>query len=610
MMKISRGQWGVFRINLLGIIVILFIFPFSIFPQQKTQILDTLTVKKSKALVDTTLQDSTKQKGQISKQDTVQDILPRIKPDYTNFALAIQINDGQQYTRSREVNLNLTAPQAQEMMLGNKANLSDGQWEPFESFKKWNLIGEDENQSVFFRVRYPDSSLSKIISDEIILSSTPPVVKFQVTPDSGIAGETWFSFDATASSHQFDILLRWDWDGDGQFDTDWSESKQEAYQYRLGGGKKDVRLEVKDNSGWVISATREIVVHSRPFPDFSYAQDFENPLRITFDASGSGDYEDGNNLQYRWDLDADSLWDSDWSSEKTMTYTFQPFDKTQVVVEAKDSQGLTNIVVSPVVNNYNNMVYVPAGDFIMGHNDFEIDERPAHNVDLDAFWIDKYPVTNKLYVNFLNEFILKYPERQHDIVRFIDLADKNSKISFEAGKYLVNHTFDDHPVVNVTWFGAEAYCQFYNKRLPTEAEWEKAARGTDERIYAWGNSVDSSHANYWDSGDPFEDNPTPVGFYNGQNYNGFQTSNSPSFFGAYDMGGNVKEWVSDWYARNYYSQSPQMNPQGSLSGDKKVVRGGGYLFHIDHLRVTFRYAMPPERSASFIGFRCVKAIIK
>jgi sulfatase modifying factor 1 len=610
MMKISKGQWGAFRISLSWLIVLIFIFPFTIFPQQNTQIVDTLTIKKIGILADTTLEDLTGQIRLISRQDTVLDILPRIKPDYSNFTLVIDINDGQQYAKSKEVNLNLVAPRAQEMILGNKEDLSDGQWEPFQSYKRWALAGKDGNQSVYFRVRYPDSTLSKIISDDIILSSTPPVVKFQVTPDSGIAGETMFLFDATESSHKFDIFLRWDWDGDGQFDTEWSQSKQETYQYRFGGGKQEVRLEVKDNSGWVISSNRAIVVYSRPYPDFSNTQDFENPLKITFDASGSGDYEDGNNLQYRWDFYADSLWDSDWSMEKTITHTFEPFDEISVRIEAKDSQGLTNTFTSKVLNNFNNMVHVPAGYFIMGNNEFEIDERPAHEIYLDDFWIDKYPVTNRTYSYFLNEFVSKYPERQPDIARFIDLSDKNCKISYEIDKYIVMPEYINHPVVSVTWYGADVFCRFLGKRLPTEAEWEMAARGTDQRIYAWGNTMDSSRANYWDSGDPFEDDPTPVGFYNGQNYKGFQTNDSPSFFGVYDMGGNVKEWVSDWYLRDYYSQSPEKNPQGPPFGEKKVVRGGGYLFHPDHLRVTFRYAIPPERSASFIGFRCAKSVAK
>ena len=582
-------------------------FPHSILPQQKTQSIDSLIVIKNKLLADTTFQDSTRQLKRISNQDTVLDILPRIKPDYSNFTLVIDINDGQQYSKSREVNLNLVAPRAQEMILSNKADLSDGQWEPVQSYKRWNLTGKDGIQSVYLRVRYPDSTLSRVVKDEIILSSTPPALKFQVIPDSGIAGETVFSFDATESSHQFDVLLRWDWDGDGQFDTEWSDEKQVMNQYRFGGGKKQVGLEIKDKSGWLVSASQEITVYSRPYPDFSYDQDFENPLKITLDASNSGDYEDGNNLLFRWDLNADSLWDTDWSMEKTNTHTFDAFNEILVTVEAKDSQGITNKFTSIVVNNFYDMLYVPAGNFIMGHNEFDIDERPAHEVYLDGFWIDKYPVTNAKYTNFLNEYVKKYPGQESDISRFIDLTGGTSQIEWVAGIYSVINGFENFPVVNVTWIGANAYCQFYDKRLPTEAEWEKAARGTDERIYAWGDSVDSFHANYWSSGDPFEDNTTPVGFYNGRNYNGFQTRDSKSYYGVYDMGGNIKEWISDWYLRNYYSQSPKTNPRGPRTGEKRVVRGGGFLFHADQLRATFRYAMPPEKSANFIGFRCAKS---
>ena len=621
-MKVCCGKWGLKRYYGLGIILLLFAFPVSTFPQQKKQSIDTLAVEKNKQLVlpdslklkgiliNTTIQDSATKLKQIFKSDSTFDILQNFKPDYSNLEVKIEINNGAPYAKSQQVMLNLTAPQATEMMLGNSEDLSGSQWEPFQPYKNWTLSEQDGSQKVYFCVRYPDSTLSKTIFDEIILSSTPPVANFRVTPDSGIANETFFTFDATEITHSFDIFLRWDWDDDGKFDTDWSSTKQEMHQYRFGGGPRRIRLEVKDTGGWVVSATKEIVVYSRPYPDFTYSQDFVEPLKITFDASSSGDYEDGNNLQYRWDCNADSVWDSDWSTDKTITFKFDLINEVQVMVEAKDSQGLTNTYTLPVVNKFNDMVFVPAGDFIMGSNMFEIDERPVHEVYLDDFWIDKYPVTNQKYAEFLNEFVDKYPQREPDIAQFIDLSGQESKILYDAGKYVANSLYKHHPVVNVTWYGADAYCRFYNKRLPTEAEWEKAARGTDARIYAWGDVADSSSANYWNSGDPFDDNTTPVGFYNGQNYKGFHTSNSPSYFGAYDMGGNVKEWVFDWYLRNYYSQTPKVNPTGPQTGTRKVVRGGGYLFHVENLRVTYRYAMLPEKSANFIGFRCLKSLPK
>ena len=257
---------------------------------------------------------------------------------------------------------------------------------------------------------------------------------------------------------------------------------------------------------------------------------------------------------------------------------------------------------------FNEMVYIPAGNFIMGSEEFELDERPVRQVFLEKFWIDKYPVTNQQYADFLNQYIEMYPDRQFEIEKLINLEAESVKIILQEDRFVPVDAFENHPVVHVSWYGADAYARFYNKRLPTEAEWEKAARGIEGRIYPWGDVIDSSKANYWDSKDPFEEGTTPVGFYNGGNYQGFQTSDSHSPFGVYDMVGNVKEWVSDWYQWDYYSKSTKIDPKGPQSGVKKVVRGGGYLFHAKDLRTTLRYALKPNESTSFIGFRCASSI--
>ena len=256
----------------------------------------------------------------------------------------------------------------------------------------------------------------------------------------------------------------------------------------------------------------------------------------------------------------------------------------------------------------NEMVRVPAGNFIMGSNNAEIDERPVHIVFLDEYWINKYPITNEQYVSFLNSFLETFPERQFDIENFIHLEKKQVKIRFINNRFVTVIPYGKHPVTNVTWFGASEYAKFYNKRLPTEAEWEKAARGIDGNPYPWGEKVDSSFSNYWDSKDPFENGTSSVGFYNGQLYFGFQTSDSQSPFKVYDMVGNVKEWVSDWYKWNYYSMGEKINPRGPVNGDKKIVRGGGFLFHAEDLRTTLRNALEPNKSKHYIGFRCVTSV--
>ncbi|OQX95654.1 hypothetical protein B6I21_04345 [candidate division KSB1 bacterium 4572_119] len=262
-----------------------------------------------------------------------------------------------------------------------------------------------------------------------------------------------------------------------------------------------------------------------------------------------------------------------------------------------------NLIINP-----DEMVHVPAGNFIMGSEDFEIDERPVREVFIDEFWIDKYPVTNSQYARFLNQFKDFYPNRIDEIAKYIDLNNEYVKIVLQQDLYLSISDYENHPVVHVSWYGADAYAKFYDKRLPTEAEWEKAARGIDGKLYPWGNEIDSSRANYWDSKDPFNDNTSPVGFYNGQMYEGFQTQNSHSSFGAYDMVGNVREWVADWYLRNYYSNSRNIDPQGPENGSQKVVRGGGFLFHKKELRATLRYSLEPDNTRQFIGFRCASSV--
>lgn len=555
-------------------------------------------------------QDTSRRKQSFSPNDSSSS--PKLAPSlsFSQLPIAMLINEGSQYTRSNSVQLQLSAPEAVAMKIANQPDLSDGQWEPFRSTRLWNLSPEYGEHSVFCQFRYPDSSLSAVISATIFLNNIVPTAAFQVTPDSGIAGETMFTFDASSSNHPLGVLLRWDWDGDGQFDTDWSSQRVEYYQFRFGGGKKLVKLEVQDPSGWVSSATRSIIVYSRPFPEFTYTQDPQNPLRVTFDASGSGDYEDGNRLQFRWDFDSDSVWDTGWSGAHTIVRQFQVFSSMHVTLEAKDSQGLTNSFVALVTNQFDDMIFVPAGEFTMGSDSFDIDERPIHQVYLSDFWIDRFPVTNQKYARFLNEYLQKYLDRRDDISRFINLSARESKIKYEAGEYIVEQNYENHPVVHVTWYGAEAYCQFYGKRLPTEAEWEKTARGPDQRRFPWGNNIDSSRANYWDSGDPYDNETTPVGFYNGANHDGFQTKDSPSYYGAYDMGSNVKEWVADWYLRTYYANSPSTDPAGPSTGTRKAVRGGGFLFRAEAARVTRRYSLPPDRSSSFIGFRCARSATK
>jgi formylglycine-generating enzyme required for sulfatase activity len=269
------------------------------------------------------------------------------------------------------------------------------------------------------------------------------------------------------------------------------------------------------------------------------------------------------------------------------------------------------------------MVFVPAGNFTMGSTTGGLfgegvaDEQPVHTVYLNAFYIDKYEVTNAQFTSFIYAGGYTTPA-------FWSAAGWSARTLggwtlplYWNGAYHSGPAWPNFPVTGVSWYEAEAYANFTGKRLPTEAEWEKAARGADQRTYPWGERLDVDRANYLGSGDPYEDDEdgsTPVGFYDGRLHPNppFQTTDSPSPYGAYDMAGNVVEWVADWYQPDYYSASPVSNPPGPLTGSYRVMRGGAWGYGPEvHLQSAYRYGSDPlygRNSRGNIGFRCARTL--
>ncbi|MDE0316146.1 MAG: TonB family protein [Candidatus Poribacteria bacterium] len=243
------------------------------------------------------------------------------------------------------------------------------------------------------------------------------------------------------------------------------------------------------------------------------------------------------------------------------------------------------------------MVFIPAGDFQMGSSSGLTDEKPTHTIYLDAFYIDKFEVTNAQYKKFVDA----NPQWQKDQIprKYHDgyyLAHWNGK-DFPPGK-------DNYPVVYVSWYAAMAYAQWAGKRLPTEAEWEKAARGgLIDKMYPWGDSVDATKANYYDGTDKER---TPVGTF------------PPNGFGLYNMMGNVREWCLDEYAANFYINSPRENPIAGANDideviknfvnlkNNRVLRGGSWLSSPQSSRVANRNWRVPTDTNPNEGFRCVK----
>lgn len=265
-----------------------------------------------------------------------------------------------------------------------------------------------------------------------------------------------------------------------------------------------------------------------------------------------------------------------------------------------------------VINDgFGDLVLVPAGAFKMGDNfnDGDPREKPVHTVDLDAFYIAKFEVTNADWRKFRDD-------PGYDDPKLWPNGRPMPKDQIPYWTQANNHggatpNSDNYPVLGVNWDGAAAYCNWVSAktgkkyRLPTEAEWEKAARGTDQRKYPWGNAIDLSYANY--TGSQKFDTGQLVGYYDGSKRGDFQTHSNASPYGAFDMAGNVMEWTSDWYAKDYYSMSPKKNPKGPQTGAYKVLRGGTFFMDPLDLRTYGRTAAWPSlQSHRMIGFRIAR----
>jgi len=254
--------------------------------------------------------------------------------------------------------------------------------------------------------------------------------------------------------------------------------------------------------------------------------------------------------------------------------------------------GIDSIRVSEVDGM--EMVTVPAGEFLMGSRADDPDafsnEDPQHTVYLDDFWMDRSEVTNAMYAMFLKAS----GKPSDEIDRWVDNDSKHFHIIQVEGAWRAEEGLEDHPVVMVNWQGAQSYCQWAGRRLPTEAEWEKAARGTDGRSYPWGERIDCQRANYGNC--TGERCTQPVGSY----------PDGASPYGVLDMGGNVWEWVADWYDSEYYDQSPSKNPSGPESGIYRVLKGGSCYYYKWSLRTAIRYWNYADLMHSYLGFRCAK----
>jgi len=265
----------------------------------------------------------------------------------------------------------------------------------------------------------------------------------------------------------------------------------------------------------------------------------------------------------------------------------------------------TGVPTEPAETSPKGMALIPAGAFTMGGeketalsecekyfsgcalNEWYLNESPIHEVTLNAFTMDLYEVTNSKYKECVAAGSCTPPTR---------------KSSSTRSAYYDAVEFAEYPVIWVSWDQAQTYCEWRGARLPTEAEWEKAARGTEARLYPWGETFESGEGNFCDANckEPWANQNFDDGFADTSPVGSFANGVSP--YGLYDMGGNVDEWVADWYGADYYATSPNLNPHGPESGFRHSMRGGSFHTPAQGLRTTARPLS--EASGDYIGFRC------
>jgi formylglycine-generating enzyme required for sulfatase activity len=257
---------------------------------------------------------------------------------------------------------------------------------------------------------------------------------------------------------------------------------------------------------------------------------------------------------------------------------------------------------------------IPAGEFFFGQHE-DIETTGAYEIMITT-------VTTAHYATFLNQALSDgyikiaddqvvgyYPgdkftayKHEEEIKAgdwiFIPLSDPSQRIQFDGKTFTSQPGYENHPMTTVSWFGAWGYCGFNDWRLPSEIEWEKAGRGTDARPFPWGDDIQLANANFYASRDPYEDmgtfgsRTTPVGFYNGQTYDGYATLDSPSPYGLYDMAGNVWQWTGSIYKGMHY----------------RFMRGGSKDTYTMDLRLWVRNNATPTYFSPGVGFRCARDI--
>lgn len=428
-----------------------------------------------------------------------------------------------------------------------------------------------------------------------------------------IVGQT-INFSGTGTDPEDGTIqllnLVWTSDIDGAFEL----VGFTASSSQLSKGRHVITLTAMDTGGLIGTDNITIFVgdpnNTSPHARFSVSQNTpvsgltNNLIDITLDANASFDIDDVlSNLEVRWDFDNNGTWDTNFSASKTENYSYNSGNKPhKVSIEVRDPGGLSDVTTLIVPE----LLFIPAGNFNFGSvASGQLDEQPQLLVNLSGYYIGKYEVTNEQFAIFLSENGNEiYYSNNMEITKLV------------GNKFIAIDNLENYPVMYVDWFAADAYSKWLNGRLPTEAEWEKAAKGgiyldnaktalnsNPLRDYPWGSGLSASYANYEIAGKPFF-GPAPVGTFNGQIINSVQTAINASPYNIFDMLGNAGEWVNDNYEGNYVNTALN-DPQGPPTGSTKVIRGGMYDSQANDIRISKRFSSIPTARPYNIGFRIV-----
>lgn len=257
--------------------------------------------------------------------------------------------------------------------------------------------------------------------------------------------------------------------------------------------------------------------------------------------------------------------------------------------------------------------YIPAGEFLRGENNTPW-SSPQRSIELSDYCIDVYETTNQQFAGFMNEMLaLGFDNVTEDGLELYDIDDDDDvfpeRILIAAEGYRVMEGYEQHPVNEVFKWSGDAYCSFMERSLPTEAQWEKAARGEDGRTFPWGNAEPSCDlTNFGFINDQCVGDTVAVGSY----------PNGVSPYGVHDMAGNIAEWVSDWFGMDYYAQSPEIDPEGPEIGwfddgqgntfEARVVRSGNHATGMGDIQTHYRQPEPVGASSNGVGFRCARQL--